>query len=435
MAVDGGARGERRGRLGGIRPRLSRTARPGTSAEAPGDATAPAVTTVEDNGLRWIHIERPRLAEREWLAEHFDFHPLAFEDLVSRNQRPKVDVYDDYLFIILYFPSYDKATGRLKAVELDLFVGPDYVITIPNDRFVPLSRLFDRVDENEERAPRAVRLRLRVPPLPDRRRGGGRRLPDAPPDGRQARGRRGRASSRAARTRSSATSPASSRRSSTSGASCVPSASSTATSSGRSSRYRAPDLDLYFDDITDASERIWDVLENYKEQVESLESTNESVISHRVNDVLRVLTIFSVLILPLTFVASLWGMNVEVPFGDDDVRVRILAGIMVGVLVATARRLPPPRPAVAQPARPAGPWPPRSQGASSPSSWASARPASQSAGNTSPGARARGGTMQRTRGGRPADPRRPAAGHRWRHGTRRRRPPAMPRRSVAPRRA
>ena len=105
MAVDSGAREERRGRLGGIRPRLSR-ARPGTSAEAPGDATAPAVATVEDSGLRWIHIERPRLAEREWLAEHFDFHPLAFEDLVSRNQRPKVDVYDDYLFIVLYFPSY-----------------------------------------------------------------------------------------------------------------------------------------------------------------------------------------------------------------------------------------------------------------------------------------------------------------------------------------
>ena len=77
------------------------------------------------------------------------------------------------------------------------------------------------------------------------------------------------------------------------------------------SRYRAPDLDLYFDDITDASERIWDVLENYKEQIESIESTNESVIGHRVNDVLRVLTIFSVLLLPLTFVASIWGMNVE----------------------------------------------------------------------------------------------------------------------------
>ena len=54
------------------------------------------------------------------------------------------------------------------------------------------------------------------------------------------------------------------------------------------------DLEIYFDDIVDAHERIWDMLENYKEVVEALEETNESVISHRVNDILRVLTVISV---------------------------------------------------------------------------------------------------------------------------------------------
>ena len=78
-------------------------------------------------------------------------------------------------------------------------------------------------------------------------------------------------------------------------------------------RYLAEDLDIYFDDIVDASERIWDMLENYKEVVEALEETNESVISHRVNGILRVLTSFSVIILPLTLIASIWGMNVGVP--------------------------------------------------------------------------------------------------------------------------
>ena len=84
-------------------------------------------------------------------------------------------------------------------------------------------------------------------------------------------------------------------------------------------RYLAPDLDLeiYFDDIVDAHERIWDMLENYKEVVEALEETNESVISHRVNDILRVLTSISVIVLPLTLIASIWGMNVGVP-GEGD---------------------------------------------------------------------------------------------------------------------
>jgi magnesium transporter len=55
------------------------------------------------------------------------------------------------------------------------------------------------------------------------------------------------------------------------------------------------------------------MLENYKEVIEALESTNESVISHRVNDILRVLTAISVVVLPLTLVASVFGMNVKVP--------------------------------------------------------------------------------------------------------------------------
>ena len=90
----------------------------------------------------------------------------------------------------------------------------------------------------------------------------------------------------------------------------------------RVERFLPEELDLYFDDIVDASERIWDLLDNYKEVVEGLESTNESVISHRQNDVLRILTVFSATLLPLTLLASVFGMNVDFPgFGT---RARVL---------------------------------------------------------------------------------------------------------------
>jgi magnesium transporter len=59
------------------------------------------------------------------------------------------------------------------------------------------------------------------------------------------------------------------------------------------------------------------MLENYKEVVEALEETNESVISHRFNDILRVLTVFSIVFLPATLIASIWGMNVGIPGGGD----------------------------------------------------------------------------------------------------------------------
>ena len=100
-------------------------------------------------------------------------------------------------------------------------------------------------------------------------------------------------------------------------------------------RYLAEDLEVYFDDIVDASERIWDMLENFKEVIEALEVTNESVLSHRVNEVLRVLTAFSVVILPLTLIASIWGMNVDVPGeGDSGVAFWAILGGMLALLVS-----------------------------------------------------------------------------------------------------
>jgi magnesium transporter len=97
-------------------------------------------------------------------------------------------------------------------------------------------------------------------------------------------------------------------------------------------RYMREDMEVYFDDIVDASERIWDMLENYKEVVEALEDTNESVLSHRVNDVLRVLTSISVIVLPLTFIASLWGMNVGIPGEESIAAFWIIVGVMVATL-------------------------------------------------------------------------------------------------------
>src|SRR5205814_7218835 len=84
----------------------------------------------------------------------------------------------------------------------------------------------------------------------------------------------------------------------------------------RVERFLPEELEEYFDDIVDAAERIWDMLDNYKEVVEALEDTNESVISHRQNDILRVLTIFSVILLPLTLITGIFGMNVRFPGFD-----------------------------------------------------------------------------------------------------------------------
>ena len=114
----------------------------------PLDVAAPDI--IEAARLRWIHIESPRSADRDWLEEHFDFHPLDYEDVYSRNQRPKLDQYDDYVFIVLHFPLFDKDTGRILTAELDLFLGPDYLITLPNVPLPPLAAMFERYREKDD---------------------------------------------------------------------------------------------------------------------------------------------------------------------------------------------------------------------------------------------------------------------------------------------
>src|SRR4051812_17969539 len=97
------------------KPRLRRpTRRSGLISPTPqAEPKAPNVEQIDAAGLRWVNIESPGALEGTWLEENFDFHALDLEDVLSRNQRPKIDVYDDYLFIVLHFPVFDPAAGRL----------------------------------------------------------------------------------------------------------------------------------------------------------------------------------------------------------------------------------------------------------------------------------------------------------------------------------
>ena len=112
---------------------------------------APVVHELTASGLTWANVVSPDVATAQGLAERFGWHPLDVEDVVSKRQRPKVDDYEDegYLFAVLHFPFYDKQIQRLNAAELDIFIGHDYVVTIPNRELHPVTRLFARCEEDE----------------------------------------------------------------------------------------------------------------------------------------------------------------------------------------------------------------------------------------------------------------------------------------------
>jgi magnesium transporter len=318
------------------RPRLRKAPRAGVDARSDEAAREPNVEEIVCAGdgapaLRWIHVERPGTVERAWLEEHFEFHPLELEDVASRNQRPKIDENPDYLFIVLHFPVFDKSVGRLNAAELDMFIGPDFLITLPNQPIPPVDYLFERCESSEEMREALMSkgsgyLLYKIvddsfdycfPML----RKMGNKLEAVEEDIFEGR------SEEVVRDISNAKQEIINFRKI-----IRPQRPVLRDLERTKQRYLAPEMDVYFDDIVDASERIWDMLENYKEVVEALEDTNESVLSHRVNDVLRILTAFNLVILPLTLIGTIWGMNVRVPGqGSIEAFWLILAG-MVGVL-------------------------------------------------------------------------------------------------------
>ncbi len=283
-----------------VRPSPRPEPRPRTSRSSSTTACAGSTSSVRGQ------------TDRAWLEEHFDFHPLDYEDVFSRNQRPKVDEYPDYLFVVLHFPAYDKSVGRLNAAEVDIFVGPDYVITLPNEPLpaarVPLrARAAPREDIREQLFSKGAGYLLYKivddcvdASFPMLRKIGNKleRLEEDIFEGR---------SKEIVRDLSNAKQEIINFRK------IVRPQRSALADLERTKRYIPEDLDIYFDDINDASERIWDMLENFKEVVEGLEARTSrcSPTSSTTSCASSPRSASSML--PLTLVASVFGMNTAVP--------------------------------------------------------------------------------------------------------------------------
>ena len=317
-------------------PSLPRIRRSRARGGLPVLSPAPVVHELTASGLTWVNVVAPDVETSTDLATRFGWHPLDVEDIVSKRQRPKVDDYEDegYLFAVLHFPFYDNQVQRLNAAELDIFVGHDYVVTIPNHELRPVTRLFSRCEEDD-----IFREQLFA-------RGSGRVLYEILDDlfdycfpildkiahkldGIEDEMFEGKAEE-VVRDISNVKQEIISYRKI-----IKPERSTLRVLERRVESFLPEELEEYFDDIVDSAERIWDLLDNYKEVIEALESTNESVLAHRFNDVLRILTVFSIVFLPATLIASLWGMNVGLPGGGEPSSAsHLVFWVIIGASVA-----------------------------------------------------------------------------------------------------
>jgi magnesium transporter len=286
--------------------------------------------------LTWVNVEQPTRREMEYLAQHYPFDSFVLEDCLSRVERPKIDEYDNYLFLVLHFPVFNKEARVTTGSQVSIFIGEDYVVTVHAGDLKTLVKFFDDCqqherarDENMSRSSgylvyRALdRLVDYCFPILNRiisnvEAADERLFSDNASDTEREISLLRRdimAYRRIIR----------------------PQPDIIRSLEEEDYPFLKEDLDVYFGDIGDHILKISETLDEYKEVVEGLNTSIDALYSRRATEVTKMLTVLGTILLPLLGVASLYGMNVSLPFEDSSLAflfiILITLAISGGMLV------------------------------------------------------------------------------------------------------
>ena len=281
--------------------------------------------------LTWVNIEHPTEKETEYLAQNYPFHPLDLDDCLSRIQRPKIDEYKDYLFLVFHFPVFYKEARVTAPSQLSIFIGQNYLITLHKGKLKPLVKLFKECQIDEESRqehlsqgsayllyritdrlvdyclPILSKLHENIEDVEDR--------------------------IFAERTRSQIRAISMLRRDVIAFRRIIwPMRAVIGSLERRACRFSKTDLAVYFGDMVDHVDRIWDGLDEYKEIIEGLNDAHDSLANNRTNEIMRILTIVATIFFPITLIASIWGMNIPLPFQKSSQSLLYVSLIMAAVI-------------------------------------------------------------------------------------------------------
>ncbi|MER7400739.1 magnesium/cobalt transporter CorA [Streptomyces sp. NPDC000151] len=125
--------------------------RNGRRIEKPaGYSTALDEARAEGHSFLWLGMHEPTAEEFEQVSEEFALHPLAVEDALKAHQRPKLEVYDDSLFMVLKPIVYDDSEGSVSSGELMLFMGDSFVVTVRHGEGSPLASVRARLEHDPD---------------------------------------------------------------------------------------------------------------------------------------------------------------------------------------------------------------------------------------------------------------------------------------------
>ncbi len=283
--------------------------------------------TVAWGDLTWVNIQPPTEREKEYLAQNYPFHPLDLDDCLSRIQRPKIDEYKGYLFLVFHFPVFNKELSVLNPSQLSVFIGEKYLITLHKGELRPLVALFRDCEINEEARqehfsqgtgyllyriidrlvdyclPIISKISANIEKTEDNI-FASRRIPRAIGDISML--RRDVIAFRRI---------------------IWPMRAVIASMEPKIRRFTTMDMAVYFGDMIDHVDKIWDALDEFKEIIEGLNDTHDSLATNRTSEIMRMLTVIATILLPLTVVASIYGMNIPLPFQDSHYSFILVFGV------------------------------------------------------------------------------------------------------------
>ncbi len=283
--------------------------------------------------VTWYDMVDPSPADVDVLSRSYPYvHPLNLEDLRSSIERPKLDVDEFYLFVVLHFPLWDKALRLTRPREVNIIMGRGYVVTAHDGSLKPLLRLREAVEEDEDERESLLgqganhafyviidRLVDYILPILRKVDVNIRTIEEE---------------IFTANPRKVIQEIALIRRD--------------IIALRRIIRQQVPvleslentdhpilheDLEEYFGDIVDHIYKARDIIDEDAEIMGGLAETADTLASHRINEVMRILTVISVIMLPLTLISSIYGMNVNLPFDNDPNAFGIIALSMVGMAI------------------------------------------------------------------------------------------------------
>jgi magnesium transporter len=277
------------------------------------------VETIEGEKFTWIDLENPDRKDIEQLAQKYHFNVLNIEDCLTKFELPKLDSYDDHVFLILHFPPLDATKGTQQFTQLSIFVGSDFLVTIHQGDLKPLVDMVNTCKENidPQRRQRLIgkstgsllheiidglvddllhTIRKIVGNLED--------IEDIVFDETKTAGRQISVLRREiTKLRRIAT----------------PLKRITLETAKNLQRFTKSeeDLTLYFDDIIDHIDKVIESLDESKETLEIYKDTDFMLSTEKSNKILSVLTMIFTLSIPATVITQFFGMNVNIPGGVE----------------------------------------------------------------------------------------------------------------------